>query len=855
VALEERLAVIISGRDDGASSAFAKVGTSADDAAKKTAASAEAVAVAQSKSRLAGIGAQRAAVDLAAAQRNLAAVTARSSSTDEQKKRATLAVQTAEVKHADAARAAGRAEVEASRAAKLHATALDEVKTGASASGTALKTALAAGAVAAGYAIVQFGKKAVAAASDLAESTGKAQVVFGDSADSVLKFGDTAAKSLGQSKQQAIEATGTFGNLFVAMGIGQKPAADLSISIVKLASDLASFNNSSPEEALVALRSGLIGETEPLRAFGVNLSAVAIQSEAVRLGLAKTPASASAAAKAQAAYSLILQQTKTAQGDFARTSSGAANQQRILAAQTADLAATSGKLLLPALITVERAAISVARPLGSLASSVAGLPPEAKAAGVSLLGTAAAVKTLQVVVPPTISGVKGMVEVVKNLKPGAIAAGGALAVLAAGAGVLVQKLDESKAKAGAFLDTLVQTSGVTDTAGQIRVYAQAIDAVGTSTKLSNEEQFQAALRLKGLAEQYQNEQKAAKIAAEQTAKNTTATDLMSQSLGKQDKATAASATHMNFWGEKVSNATGKVVKQKSAIELLTSALDTLNKKNIDAAEASIDFRDSLDSLKGAVKENGKSLDETTPKGRAVRTAFIDAAKAAQDLGAKVGDQKGYEAGRQSLIKSRDALIVFAHHLGLSDGAVKLLISQIYKIPPVKRSEIDLRIAAALKNAARIQGAISQVKGKTVTVQVNQSGNLQTITRDLQKIAGYGTIPVNIKVNGREIGRSKGGEVTGGIPGQDSVPALLMPGEYVETVAERRANRLRLGAGPSVGSVSAGSGTMRLAAEDRQLLAAAVTAAGQPVRVVGELRLRGSELRAVLDRVDVDRARR
>jgi hypothetical protein len=819
VSLEERLAVIISGKDDGASSAFSKVGSAADDAAKKTAASAEAVAVAQSKSKLAGIGAQRAAVDLAVAQRNLAAVTAKSTSTDEQKKRATLAVQTAEVKHADAARAAGKAEAEASRAAKLHATTLDEVKTGANRAGGALKTALAAGAAGAAVAIVAFGKKAVNAASDLAESTSKARVVFGDSSDAVLKFGDSAAKGLGQSKQQAIEAAGSFGALFVAMGIGQKPAADLSISIVKLASDLASFNNSSPEEALTALRSGLIGETEPLRAFGVNLSAAAVQNEAVRLGLAKTPASASAAAKAQAAYSLILQQTKTAQGDFARTAGGAANQQRIFAAQSADLAATAGKLLLPALIGLEKVAIGLAGPLGSLAGTIATMPTPAKDAAIGVISMAAAAKTLSTVVPKVAESVSTFLTAVKGIQPGTLVAGGALLALGGTLGLLVANYQSAEQKTRDFFDMLFEAAGAKDPAAKIKVLQAALDNFskggGEGARLTIHQAAEAKRAIKDLEGQVKSKADADKIAAAATEKSTTAVDLNSKSLANQGALAFATATHLNEFGEKVSDATGKVLDQKTAVDELTYSLDKLNGKSIAAAEGSIEFKNSLETLRTSVKDNGKSLDETSQKGRDNRTAFINAAKAASDFSTKVGDQKGYNAGRAALISSRAELERTGEKLGLSKRQVQALIDTFLRVPPVKRTEIELKIEAAKKKAAEIQRAIGQVRGKTVTVQVNQSGNLQKITRDLQTIKGYGTIPVSISVNGRVLAFSKGGEVKGGVPGQDSVPALLTPGEYVETVAERRANRLRLrgarqpGGGSGGGPVNVAAGAVQL----------------------------------------------
>lgn len=188
----------------------------------------------------------------------------------------------------------------------------------------------------------------LAAASTLEESQSKVQVVFGRSAQAMEKWAATASSALGQSRQQALEAAGTFGNLFVALKLPEAQAAKMSRRIVELASDLASFNNVSTDDALLALRSGLVGETEPLRRFGVNLNEATLRTKALELGLIKnvkqglTPAQ-----KAQAAYAIILEQTRKAQGDFARTSDGVANRTRIVRAQFADAAATLGTQLLP----------------------------------------------------------------------------------------------------------------------------------------------------------------------------------------------------------------------------------------------------------------------------------------------------------------------------------------------------------------------------------------------------------------------------------------------------------------------------------------------------------------------------
>ncbi len=130
-----------------------------------------------------------------------------------------------------------------------------------------------------------FFKDAIAGASDLAESITKNQVVFGKASEGVLAFAEGAATALGQSNAQALEATGVFGNLLRAVGLSEKESAKFSTTMVTLATDLASFNNTEVDEALLALRSGLIGESEPLKRFGVNLNEAVLKAKALELGL------------------------------------------------------------------------------------------------------------------------------------------------------------------------------------------------------------------------------------------------------------------------------------------------------------------------------------------------------------------------------------------------------------------------------------------------------------------------------------------------------------------------------------------------------------------------------------------
>lgn len=201
----------------------------------------------------------------------------------------------------------------------------------------------------AGQQVVQFGKDILMAASDMNESLSKVQVVFGENADAITRWSETSSTAMGLSKQGALEAAGTYGNLFQAFGLGQGEATKMSTSLVQLASDMASFNNTSVDDALLALRSGLSGETEPLKRFGVALNDVRLKEEAMRMGLIKTTSGTlPPAIKAQAAYALIMHDTTLAQGDFERTSSGTANTMRIVAAQMQNAKAALGEALLPA---------------------------------------------------------------------------------------------------------------------------------------------------------------------------------------------------------------------------------------------------------------------------------------------------------------------------------------------------------------------------------------------------------------------------------------------------------------------------------------------------------------------------
>jgi hypothetical protein len=239
--------------------------------------------------------------------------------------------------------------------------------------GTAAFTAIGAAAIAGAAAVVN-------AASDLGESMNKARVTFGEAADDVVAFSETTASSLGISQAAALEAASGFGAMVQTAGLSEQAAADMSIKMVTLAADMASFNNQDPSEMLERLRAGLAGEAEPLRQFSVLLSAARVNQEAYRSGIAEVGTELTEGQKIQARYNVIMQDTTKQQGDFARTiGESLPGQIRVMKAELTDLSADFGQVLLPVILDVVKVLIAlgpvlqvVAANLGIVLATLAG---------------------------------------------------------------------------------------------------------------------------------------------------------------------------------------------------------------------------------------------------------------------------------------------------------------------------------------------------------------------------------------------------------------------------------------------------------------------------------------------------
>jgi len=198
-----------------------------------------------------------------------------------------------------------------------------------------------------GAAIASQIKPAIDAASDLSESINAVNVSFGDAAEGVLKLGQNAATGLGLSKTELFGISVQFSAFAKTIAGEGGDVVKVVDDISNRGADFASVFNLDVSDALAKFQSGLAGSSEPLRAYGIDISAVTVEAYALANGIGDGSGELTEQEKILARYGAIMEQTEGVTGDFANTSDGLANQQRILAATIEDTRAEIGQKFMP----------------------------------------------------------------------------------------------------------------------------------------------------------------------------------------------------------------------------------------------------------------------------------------------------------------------------------------------------------------------------------------------------------------------------------------------------------------------------------------------------------------------------
>ncbi len=203
-------------------------------------------------------------------------------------------------------------------------------------------------------AIISFGKSCIELGSALAEVQNVVDVTFGAMSETINHFARDALEQFGLSETSAKKYTSTLGAMLKSMGIATNQAAEMSMEMAGLAADMASFYNLENDVAFEKIRAGISGETEPLKQLGINMSVANMEAYALSQGITKAYNAMSQQEQAILRYNYLLSVTKDAQGDFARTSDGWANQVRVLTERFNALKAAIGQGLIAVLTPVIR---------------------------------------------------------------------------------------------------------------------------------------------------------------------------------------------------------------------------------------------------------------------------------------------------------------------------------------------------------------------------------------------------------------------------------------------------------------------------------------------------------------------
>lgn len=571
----------------------------------------------------------------------------------------------------------------------------------------------ASGVAAAGLAKLAMG------ASDLNEVTSKSKVLFGQASGAVEKFAAGAARSLGQSQVAALEAATSFANLGRLTGMGGQELARFSTSLTTLAGDLASFNNSSPEEAVMALGAALRGESEPIRRFGVMLDEATLKQRALDMGLIQTTSGTlPPAIKMQAAYAEIMAQTTAAQGDFARTADGAANQQRILKAELKNLADGIGSGVLPAFKAIVSGASNAVGAFNGLSAETKTLIGQFAAGGA---GVTAAVSGISLVAGQAIKMKERFTSAEGGLNgfgKASVAAGAAVAGLSLVMIALNRRSEEAKLRVSGLRDTMKDLGVTADVAATRQVLklvhntervGQAMDKAGVST-----EQLRAAVidggasydEVRRKLEAYmQAEVKRGQVAGESTGANVAAARGLIAEIDKQ-RAAVATLTAETEKQRKADEDLLPVKDQsiKTIGEHRRAVQDDLDmvaentKRQQDHEQALKDSEEALKDLTGA-QEHARSVRQAayddvraqTDKEFGFARAQRDTRDAARDLAEKVKaatDAKGKDAEKNDeAMAASDALALqileeahaYAESTGAVDGSRDSIDKQVLKL--------------------------------------------------------------------------------------------------------------------------------------------------------------------------------
>ena len=176
-------------------------------------------------------------------------------------------------------------------------------------------------------------------------------------------------------------------------------------------------------------------------------------------------------------------------------------------------------------------------------------------------------------------------------------------------------------------------------------------------------------------------------------------------------------------------------KSAGAVDAMKKSLHDLNNTYLQMEGGVDGWEASIDSATSALKENGRTLDEHTEKGRANRSALRDMASSAQTALTSMADN-GSSAGQVSAKyrEMREQIIQSAMAFGRSRGEAEQYVSSVLKLPKQVKTKVDLEADAAEKAFASLKDDAVKLDGSKVVVEA-KALNDKNVKAALEAIPG------------------------------------------------------------------------------------------------------------------------
>ena len=285
--------------------------------------------------------------------------------------------------------------------------------------------------------ILGVGGASIKMAMDAIESENLFEVSFGKMADSARRWSEDLSGRLGLNQFELRRTSATLFTMFDSMGIGEKAAFGMSTGISELSADMASFFNLRPEDAFEKIRAGIVGEAEPLKRLGILVDENTVKMTAYKHGLIAQGAEMSAQQKVLARYLAIMDQTKKAQGDLARTLDSPTNQLRIMKERLNETAIAFGMALMPVVQQFIGVMGNMMPHIESAVKLFTNLSPALKTTIIVFAGLAAAIGPLLVVVGTLITSFYAVLPLLTALGPAIAVLTGPLGLVVAAVGLAI----------------------------------------------------------------------------------------------------------------------------------------------------------------------------------------------------------------------------------------------------------------------------------------------------------------------------------------------------------------------------------------------------------------------------------